>query len=510
MGDNLFYGLTNLATIKLPDASTTISDTSFPVDLSGVSLQISSKSTVKTTLTDRGAIASDYLPESINSAKAAIQLGEDSQFTEESVSKLKSARGEYVYMRQMCTQNNFSDYQKVLWVYTYICQNFNYDYATYNDKTTYKSMNYMDSLLYVLDNNEAICDGYANVFKLIMDEIGIECYSVKATSMDHAWNIVKINDAYYHVDATWGANQYRQAGGNMYRYFLLTDAQIGTDHYGWTKSDYPKVSTSNASKPGLDHNATCVSYERSTDKWYVCAEDTIYEYNFSSGAYTAIYNKSGAQHIQYNPLTNYVYYMVTSSSNDGYLDLWCEEVGSTNSRCIVAVSASPENGDIQSIAVLDHLLYVEVNTAATDDCNMRFIYDAQNGYGNQDYDAMMDDVANESYERAPAYNMYVSSGSFLCGNTIEDISVVTIEDDSSVTTIGAFSFYGWSNLKDIYIPDTVTDISDYAFISKYDAFGEMAYLNDLIIHGPEGSYAQTWAAGKRGVTFVVDDAAAYT
>ena len=45
----------------------------------------------------------------------------------------------------------------------------------------------------------------------------------RTDSGDHEWNIIKLDDGYYHVDITW-----MQA--NRDRYFCLSDEQIFADH----------------------------------------------------------------------------------------------------------------------------------------------------------------------------------------------------------------------------------------------------------------------------------------
>ena len=82
----------------------------------------------------------------------------------------------------------------------------------------------------------AVCQGYAYAFKYLMNKWGIECHYVISEEMNHGWNIIKINNQYYHVDVTWddpiinGCDQFT----NVYHeYFLLSDEAISNDHYGW-------------------------------------------------------------------------------------------------------------------------------------------------------------------------------------------------------------------------------------------------------------------------------------
>lgn len=53
-------------------------------------------------------------------------------------------------------------------------------------------------------NGEAgytVCAGYAKAFTMLMNGAGVDTITV--TSSDHAWNLININDSWYHMDCTW-------------------------------------------------------------------------------------------------------------------------------------------------------------------------------------------------------------------------------------------------------------------------------------------------------------------
>ena len=91
-----------------------------------------------------------------------------------------------------------------------------------------------------LINGRAVCEGYARAFQYLMYQAGIPCMIAKGVSdnpdgepVGHAWNVVKIDGAYYHLDATW--NDPVIEGGTsddirFYYYFNLTTEEIQRDH----------------------------------------------------------------------------------------------------------------------------------------------------------------------------------------------------------------------------------------------------------------------------------------
>ena len=82
----------------------------------------------------------------------------------------------------------------------------------------------------------AVCRGYAEAYRELLAQVGIPCVVVRSEEMNHAWNLVYINNNWYHVDVTWADATPDSHGRVSHEYFLLTDAQIsaGDDpHYGW-------------------------------------------------------------------------------------------------------------------------------------------------------------------------------------------------------------------------------------------------------------------------------------
>jgi len=73
-----------------------------------------------------------------------------------------------------------------------------------------------------LYEGKAKCDGYAMLTYKMLKAAGIENKIV--TNEDHAWNIVKINDKWYHMDTTWDDAKKKDFG--FYKYYNLSDDEI--------------------------------------------------------------------------------------------------------------------------------------------------------------------------------------------------------------------------------------------------------------------------------------------
>jgi transglutaminase/protease-like cytokinesis protein 3 len=94
----------------------------------------------------------------------------------------------------------------------------------------------------ILVDKTGVCDGYAETACLILDRIGIECIKVLGTAdgIGHAWNIVKIDGKYYHMDITYDDPVWSDGRNTLeHDYFLLDDMEISKDHE-WERDKYPE------------------------------------------------------------------------------------------------------------------------------------------------------------------------------------------------------------------------------------------------------------------------------
>ena len=152
---------------------------------------------------------------SLNAEEAANRQKEMAQAAAEIVNSINSADRE------------LKDYEKAWLVNQWlakICEN---DGAAVQSPMT-ASNPYADvhSAYGALVNKKAQADGYAQAYQYIMrDLLGIPCLIVKNTAGTLAWNMVKIDGKYYHVDVAWSRNS-SEPSAAFGSYFLLTDEEL--------------------------------------------------------------------------------------------------------------------------------------------------------------------------------------------------------------------------------------------------------------------------------------------
>ena len=126
------------------------------------------------------------------------------------------------------TSSQMSDLDKAILAHEYIVQH------SYYEKTS----SVRGCTGGVLGDGHGLCAGYAHAFCDVMKYLGIETKYVSSTNMNHAWNLVKIDGQYYHVDCTWD-NTIEESNGYLgHNYLLASDTRIAKNipgrHYSWS------------------------------------------------------------------------------------------------------------------------------------------------------------------------------------------------------------------------------------------------------------------------------------
>ncbi len=137
-----------------------------------------------------------------------------------------------------------NDYDIIKGAHDWVVRNTNYDHMNYVEGTI-PDTSFMERA--VFEYGTAVCEGYAKAFGLLMKLAGIECHYVTGLAYNglysfgigHAWNIVKLDGSYYHIDTTWDDPSWDE-DRIRYDYFLISDAQMSLDHeWQYDYTNYP-------------------------------------------------------------------------------------------------------------------------------------------------------------------------------------------------------------------------------------------------------------------------------
>lgn len=94
-----------------------------------------------------------------------------------------------------------------------------------------------------------VCDAKAKLFYRLAKEAGLNVIYVTGKVPDglHAWNLVKVNGSWYHIDVTWNRGHYEWSAENEYYntrdYYLKSDSTMQRRDHIWDKSKYPAANS---------------------------------------------------------------------------------------------------------------------------------------------------------------------------------------------------------------------------------------------------------------------------
>ena len=93
------------------------------------------------------------------------------------------------------------------------------------------------NIVSVLVNGKSVCAGYSKTMAYILKDLGVFCTTIDGTAVGrgpHEWNLVKIDDAYYFIDATWDDPEF--ADGTVgkdyieHTYLNITTEELQKNH----------------------------------------------------------------------------------------------------------------------------------------------------------------------------------------------------------------------------------------------------------------------------------------
>ena len=142
-----------------------------------------------------------------------------------------------------------TDFEKELAIHNKLVEQVDYyEYENIEDIPDLKHSAYG-----ALVDKSAVCDGYSKAFKILLDKIGIESIIIRGETNDvaHAWNLVKLEDDYYHVDVTSDVFNNKNKKYTIHIYFNITDKQISKTHnisgdFNWPEANSNKYEYYNA------------------------------------------------------------------------------------------------------------------------------------------------------------------------------------------------------------------------------------------------------------------------
>ena len=198
----------------------------------------------------------------------------------------------------------WGDVEKALFLHDYLAQNYEYDlnYSVYN-------------VYDFFEQRQGVCQAYMLTYQLLLSEVGIESVAAVSDSMNHAWNYVRLNDQWYHVDVTWDDPVNDRYGLAGHTHFMRSDAGITDSGH----SDWEVLQTcSDTAYDAYFWQKTYSPFQYADGKWYytlferTTSENVLYSYDFLTGESQSVYRELGLWNVGAG------YLMVAASGMDVY------------------------------------------------------------------------------------------------------------------------------------------------------------------------------------------------
>ncbi|MGM9626028.1 MAG: S-layer homology domain-containing protein, partial [Eubacteriales bacterium] len=177
-------------------------------------------------------------------------------------------------------KEEWSDFEKVLYLHDYLATHFLYDETT-GQYDTYT----------FLTTGRGVCQSYTLTYQALLTALGIRNSRVTSSEMNHTWNLVSLGGSWYHVDVTWDDPQPDQYGQAQHTYFLKSDAYMNThEHRNW--SCFDNYTCTNTRYDNAAFTSVRTPFVPYTDGlWYYIDNETgtICSWNTASGKRTQIY-----------------------------------------------------------------------------------------------------------------------------------------------------------------------------------------------------------------------------
>ena len=262
--------------------------------------------------------------------------------------------------------DDMTELQKALKLHDYLVLN-----TVYDTKGELEDLNGGASAYDILVCGNGICQGYAQAYNVLLERAGMDSLMVVSYPMKHAWNLVSVDDEWYHVDVTWDDPVPDSPGLVNHKYFLLSDEEIQKktdvryEHHSWDAKGFTATSTKYDNAFWVDVRTEIICQG---DRWY---------YMSGSGAYSTYIESTGEVNTNVsvceeswpdwnNPAAFYTAKYSSLIISDGVLlfntptQIYKMNLDGSNKQGLRYVNPYETNGYVYGLRIIDDKLYAVI------------------------------------------------------------------------------------------------------------------------------------------------------
>ncbi|WP_230874889.1 transglutaminase domain-containing protein [Lysinibacillus cavernae] len=265
---------------------------------------------------------------------------DDGYLVELSIDYLTDAKKEQKvnqYVEEFADQyitKEMTDFERAKTINDYVVQ-----LATYTEQGSTEGQ----SVFELISEETAVCQAYALLAYRLFLASDLDAKYVYGYSEDqlHAWNLVSIDDDWYHLDTTWNDVDPEEPYTVSYEYFLVNDEKLSQDHL-WATENY--------------FAATSDDYDFMHDMWYANTVDTVIYYNSLNDNKVYSYDVATNENKQITETA--CYYLATYSDS-----IYCSDYDNAGYLTKINVDDGSEEvlfeDEVLNLYIQDGILYYE-------------------------------------------------------------------------------------------------------------------------------------------------------
>ena len=147
-----------------------------------------------------------------------VNVSIDKKYKKEDIDKINDKIDELFGRLNIDSYSNVKD--KIRVFHDFLVEKNRYDNAKEIDISNYNS----DRAIGPLFEGYATCNGYSDAMSIFLDKLNLD--NIKIVEGNHAWNAVKIDGKWYHIDITWDDPVFKNNKEILHDYLLVTTDEL--------------------------------------------------------------------------------------------------------------------------------------------------------------------------------------------------------------------------------------------------------------------------------------------